>query len=143
MSWLTPEQEAAHALESGIARSDLSERAKLAYDWLVQHVDARAQPPSAASTGGKPSQADSVTGSAASSPLTPAATTGDAPSQAASVTGSAASSPPAPAATAGDEPLAVEPLTGFTGEFPMPGLEEGTVDANQLWGADFGTLNEG
>ena len=42
MSWLTPEQEAAHALESGIARSDLSDKAKLAYDWLARRAHAGA-----------------------------------------------------------------------------------------------------
>jgi hypothetical protein len=109
VSWLTPEQEAAHALESGIARSDLSEKAKLAYDWLVQHVDPKAQP-------------------------APAASTGDAPSQADSVTGSAASSPPAPAATTGDPQLAVEPLTE---DSSPPGPAE-DVDTNQLWDADSG-----
>jgi hypothetical protein len=35
MTELTPEQEAAHALESGIARIDLPEKVRLAYDWLV------------------------------------------------------------------------------------------------------------
>ena len=68
MTSLTPEQEAAHALESGIARSDLSEKAKLAYDGLVKHTHATAQTPApASSTDDKPPQA----GAAASSPASP------------------------------------------------------------------------
>jgi len=36
MAKLTPEQEARHALNFGIARSDLPEDARLAYDRLVE-----------------------------------------------------------------------------------------------------------
>ena len=98
MVWLTPEQEAAHALESGIARSDLSEKAKLAYDWLVQHAHATAQAPApAASTDDKPPQADE----AASPPATP---------------------PPAPVASTGDEQLQLDGVSAWT---PRPEL--GTV----------------
>ena len=35
--------------------------------------------------------------------------------------------------------LTVTNLTGFSQGFP-PGPELGTVDVNQLWGADFGIL---
>ena len=38
--------------------------------------------------------------------------------------------------------LQVDNITGFSQGFP-PGPELGTVDDNQLWGADFGVLNEG
>ena len=70
MTSLTPEQEAAHALESGIARSGLSEKAKLAYDGLVEHARATAQAPAPApvsSIDDKPPQA----GAAGSSPASP------------------------------------------------------------------------
>jgi hypothetical protein len=139
MSWLTPEQEAAHALESGIARSDLSEKAKLAYDRLARHDHATAQPGPAASTDHKPPQDESATGSATSSPPAPAASTGDGSSQADSATGSAASSPPVPAASTGDKLVEIDNLGSAEG-FP-PGPELGTVNDNQLWGADFGVLN--
>jgi uncharacterized OB-fold protein len=43
MSQLTPEQEAAHALESGSPRSDLSEKARLVYDWLARRGHAVAK----------------------------------------------------------------------------------------------------
>ena len=36
--------------------------------------------------------------------------------------------------------LQVDNLSGFSQGFP-PGPELGTVDDNQLWGADFGVLN--
>lgn len=111
MTWLTPEQEAAHALESGIARSDLSEKARLAYDWLVQHAHATAQAPGpAASTDDKLPQADD----AASSPASP---------------------PPAPAASTGGEQLQLDGASAST-----PGPEPGTIDDTQLWGADFGEI---
>jgi hypothetical protein len=47
---MTPEQEAAYSLDYGVARDDLSEQAKLAYDRLVaqpagQRADAKAEPP--------------------------------------------------------------------------------------------------
>ena len=116
MTWLTPEQEAAHALESGIARSDLSEKAKLAFDWLVQHAHATAQAPApAASTDDKPPQADDAATSPASPPPAPGA-------------------PPAPAASAGDEQLQLDGFAPTSG----PGL--GTVGDTQLWGADFGEV---
>jgi hypothetical protein len=111
MTWLTPEQEAAHALESGIARSDLAEKAKLAYDWLVQHAHATAQAPApAASTDDKPSQPDE----AARPPATP---------------------PPAPVASTGDEQLQLDGVSAS-----RPGPELGTVGDTQLWGADFGEI---
>ena len=116
MTWLTPEQEAAHALESGIARSDLSEKAKLAFDWLVQHAHATAQAPApAASTDDKPPQADDAASSLASPPPAPGA-------------------PPALAASAGDEQLQ---LDGFASA-SVPELD--TVSDTQLWGADFGEV---
>ncbi len=68
MTSLTPEQEAAHALESGIARSGLSEKAKLAYDGLVEHARATAQAPAPASSiDDEPPQAGAV-GSSPTSP---------------------------------------------------------------------------
>ena len=43
--------------------------------------------------------------------------------------------------------LVVTNLTGFSHFTPITGgeggIQDGTVNANQLWGADFGTLNEG
>jgi hypothetical protein len=43
--------------------------------------------------------------------------------------------------------LVVTNLTGFSQFTPVTGgqggIQVGTVNANQLWGADFGTLNEG
>jgi hypothetical protein len=43
--------------------------------------------------------------------------------------------------------LVVTNLTGFSQFTPITGgeggIQVGTVNANQLWGADFGTLNEG
>jgi protein-S-isoprenylcysteine O-methyltransferase Ste14 len=56
MARMTPEQEAAYALDFGVAKSDLPEEAQLAYDRLAQQrARARANAPvPAASTDGKP-----------------------------------------------------------------------------------------
>jgi hypothetical protein len=129
MTWLTPEQEAAHALESGIARSDLSEKAKLAYDWLVHHPKAQAPPPGS-STDGQPLQADDPTGPSATSSPAPTASTDDKPPQAGPLS-------PASAASTDDQPLEVDNLAGFDANLPPP---SGTINDNQLWGFDEGQV---
>ncbi len=59
MPRMTPEQEAAYALGSGVARSDLPEDAQLAYDRLVEQR-ARARPPAPASLAGAETASDRV-----------------------------------------------------------------------------------
>lgn len=45
MMKMTPEQQAAHALDVGVARSDLPEDAQLAYDRLVEQRTRAGTPP--------------------------------------------------------------------------------------------------
>lgn len=56
-------------------------------------------------------------------------------------TASSPANPRAAAAASTDDPqLEVDNITGFSAGFP-PGPELGTVNDNELWGADFGVLD--